>query len=64
MHLDDALELRKFVVPEFVFGARKALVVTDHGEAQAAWRDRVPDVLKAEQIPCVPEIEGPYEKAL
>jgi len=64
----DHAELRKFVVPEFVFGsgalglvgryarnfgARKALVVTDPGVVQAGWLDRVLDSLKAEQIPWV-----------
>ncbi|MBA3024557.1 MAG: iron-containing alcohol dehydrogenase [Sideroxydans sp.] len=66
--MDNALELRKFVVPEFVFGAgalnlvgryaknfgaKKALVVTDPGVARTAWLGHVLDALKAEQIPWV-----------
>lgn len=68
MNPNNALELRKFVVPEFVFGAgalnlvgryaknfgaRKALVVTDLGLAQTVWLGRVLDILNAEQIPWV-----------
>lgn len=68
MNPNNALELRKFVVPEFVygagalnlvgryaknFGAKKALVVTDSGLAQTVWLERVLDILKAEQIPWV-----------
>jgi alcohol dehydrogenase len=52
MNPDTALELRKFVAPEFIygtgalpqigryaknFGAPKALVVTDPGAAQTMW---------------------------
>lgn len=60
-----ALELRKFVVPEFVygvgamkqigryarnFGARKALVVSDVGVAQAGWTERALASLTAEGV--------------
>lgn len=68
MQPDNAFELRKFVVPEFVFGAgalnlvgryaknfgaRKALVVTDPGVAKTVWLSHVLEVLNAEQIACV-----------
>ncbi len=61
----DTPELRKFVVPEFVygdgalalvgryarnFGARKALVVTDHGVAETEWLGHVLDSLKDAEI--------------
>lgn len=53
---DFQLELRKFLIPEFVFGARaldlagnyaknlgarKALLVSDHGVMEAGWAGRV-----------------------
>lgn len=59
------LELRKFVVPEFVygagaltlvgryaknFGAKKVLVVTDHGVAETVWLNHVLDSLEKEKI--------------
>ncbi|MDD2369491.1 MAG: iron-containing alcohol dehydrogenase [Sulfuricurvum sp.] len=62
------LELRKFVVPEFVygagslnlvgryaknFGAEKVLVVTDSGVAKTVWLNRVLDSLNMEKIPWV-----------
>ena len=62
-----ALELRKFVAPEFVFGfgarqlagryarnlgARKVLVVTDPGVMQAGWTGDVLRNLEAEDISC------------
>lgn len=62
------LELRKFVAPEFIFGAgarqlvgryarnlgiRKALVVTDPGLIAAGWTSEVTDSLEAEGIPHV-----------
>lgn len=61
----DELELRKFVVPEFVFGldarllagkyaknlgARKVLVVTDPGIITAGWLDQILDELEAYNI--------------
>jgi alcohol dehydrogenase len=67
MKNETTLELRKFVVPEFIygagaltrvghyarnFGARKALVVTDPGVVKAGWVDKVLASLKAENIPC------------
>lgn len=65
MTIANATELRKFVVPEFVygvgaltlvgrygknFGARKALVVTDPGVIAAGWTARAIDSLAAEGI--------------
>lgn len=65
MDLQTGMELRKFVVPEFVyglgalnqigryarnFGAKKALVVTDPGVMQAGWTERALDSLAAEGI--------------
>jgi alcohol dehydrogenase class IV len=59
------LELRKFVVPEFIFGvgasnlagryarnlgARKVLVVTDQGVIEAGWTKQVTDSLEAENL--------------
>lgn len=59
------LELRKFVVPEFVygagalnlvgryaknFGAKKVLVVTDRGVAETVWLNHVLDSLEMEKI--------------
>jgi alcohol dehydrogenase len=63
-----ALELRKFVAPEFVcgigaislvgryaknFGAKKAMLVTDSGVIQAGWIEKVLDSLKFAEIPAV-----------
>ena len=63
--MDVSLELRKFVVPEFVFGAgalrkvgryarnllaKQAMVVTDNGLVQAGWVERVVDALESEGI--------------
>lgn len=68
MNPDITLELRKFVVPEFVygvgalnqigryarnFGAQKALVVTDPGVIQAGWVEKALGSLAAENIPWV-----------
>lgn len=65
MNSETALELRKFVAPEFVygtgalsqigryaknFGAQKALLVTDPGVAQTVWLDKALESLKAENI--------------
>ena len=59
------MELRKFVAPEFIFGAgamqlvgrylhnfgaRKALLVTDPGLMEAGWAGKTLDLLKAEEI--------------
>jgi alcohol dehydrogenase len=66
MNPETTLELRKFVAPEFVygakaltlvgryaknFGARKALVVTDPGLVQAGWVEKTLSSLDAENIP-------------
>jgi alcohol dehydrogenase len=66
MTSETPLELRKFVAPEFIygagalarighyarnFGARKALVVTDPGVVKAGWVEKVLVSLKAENIP-------------
>ncbi len=63
--LPDALELRKFVVPEFVygdgaltlvgryarnFGAKKAMIVTDPGVVETVWLGHVLDSLKDVEI--------------
>jgi len=68
MNPENALELRKFVAPEFVygagalaqvghyarnFGAQRALVVTDPGLAQTVWLKKVLGSLDAENIPWV-----------
>lgn len=68
MNPDITFELRKFVVPEFVygagalnqigryarnFGAQKALVVTDPGVIQAGWVEKALGSLAAENIPWV-----------
>jgi alcohol dehydrogenase len=68
MNPETALELRKFVAPEFIygtgaltqigryaknFGAQKALVVTDNGVAQTVWLDKALESLKTENIPWV-----------
>lgn len=68
MNPEAALELRKFVAPEFVygvgalgqvgryarnFGAKKALVVTDPGVVRAGWAEKVLGSLGAESIPWV-----------
>lgn len=68
MNPDAALELRKFVAPEFIygtgaltqigryaknFGAQKALVVTDPGVARTVWLDKALESLKTENIPWV-----------
>jgi len=64
----DLRELRKFVAPEFIFGAgarhlagryaknlgaRKVMVVTDPGVIAAGWAGQVMEDLKREGIPCV-----------
>ncbi len=64
----DLMELRKFVAPEFIFGAgarhlagryaknlgaRKVLVVTDPGVIAAGWTGQLLENLKSEGIPCV-----------
>jgi alcohol dehydrogenase len=66
MNPETALELRKFVAPEFIygtgaltqigryaknFGAHKALVVTDPGVAQTVWLEKALESLRAENIP-------------
>lgn len=63
-----ALELRKFVAPEYIFGvgarslagryarnlgARKVLVVSDPGVVAAGWTGDVTDSLEAEGLPFV-----------
>lgn len=68
MNPETALELRKFVAPEFVygagaltligryaknFGARKALVVTDSGLVQAGWVAKAINSLVDANIPSV-----------
>lgn len=68
MNVESALELRKFVAPEFVygqgalaqtgryasnFGAEKALVVSDPGVARSGWLNKVLASLDAEKIPWV-----------
>ena len=65
MNPESALELRKFVAPEFVygsgaltligryarnFGARRALLVTDPGVAGTGWVDKALASLRAENI--------------
>ncbi|MEW6531406.1 MAG: alcohol dehydrogenase-like regulatory protein ErcA [Thermodesulfobacteriota bacterium] len=65
---EDLLELRKFLVPEFVygegaidlvgryarnFGAKKLLMVTDPGIVRAGWAGRVEALLNHEEIPYV-----------
>ncbi|MEW6112582.1 MAG: alcohol dehydrogenase-like regulatory protein ErcA [Thermodesulfobacteriota bacterium] len=65
---EDLLELRKFLVPEFVygegaidlvgryarnFGAKKLLMVTDPGIVRAGWAGRVEAALNNEEIPYV-----------
>ncbi len=64
----DTLGLRKFVSPEFIFGAggrrlagryaknlgaRKVLVVTDPGVMSAGWTQQVMESLEAEGIACI-----------
>ena len=66
MNPETSLELRKFVAPEFIygagaltqigryarnFGAQKALVVTDPGVAQTVWLEKALESLKTENIP-------------
>lgn len=66
MNTNTGIELRKFVVPEFVygmgalnligryaknFGAKKTLVVTDPGVIKAGWLEKALDSLDAEHIP-------------
>lgn len=66
MTINTGFELRKFVVPEYVygigalnligryaknFGAKKTLVVTDPGVVQAGWLKKALDSLDAEHIP-------------
>lgn len=66
MEVHNELDLRKFVVPEFVFGAgarqlagryarnfgaRKVLVVSDPGVIRTGWTTQVIDSLKDEDIP-------------
>ncbi|MEW6400758.1 MAG: alcohol dehydrogenase-like regulatory protein ErcA [Chloroflexota bacterium] len=66
MEPENELDLRKFVVPEFVFGAgarhlagryarnfgaRKVFVVTDPGVINAGWTEQVTDSLEAENLP-------------
>ena len=66
MEIQNELDLRKFVVPEFVFGAgalhlagryarnfgaRKVLVVSDPGVIRAGWTAQVADSLRDEDIP-------------
>jgi alcohol dehydrogenase class IV len=68
MELYNELDLRKFVVPEFVFGAearhlvgryarnfgaRKVLVVSDPGVIRAGWTAQVADSLRDESIPYI-----------
>jgi alcohol dehydrogenase class IV len=65
MNPESMMELRKFVAPEFVYGAgalalvgryaknygaRKALIVTDPGLVQAGWVEKALDSLKSENI--------------
>lgn len=62
------LELRKFVAPEFIFGAdarllagryaknignKKAFVVTDAGVMASGWTSEIINSLEAEGIPCI-----------
>jgi len=62
------MELRKFLVPEFVYGdgaislagryarnygAKKVLVVTDPGIVEAGWVEKVEEVLKDDGVPYV-----------
>jgi len=64
----DTLDLRKFVAPEFIFGAggrhlagryaknlgaRRVLVVTDPGVISAGWTQQVMESLEAEGIVCI-----------
>ena len=68
MEVQNELDLRKFVVPEFIFGAgarhlvgryarnfgaRKVLVVSDPGVIQAGWTAQVADSLRDERIPYI-----------
>ncbi len=68
MNVENDLELRKFVAPEFIFGlgalrlagryaknfgASKILIVTDPGVMAAGWTDQVIASLEAEGIPYV-----------
>ena len=68
MEVQNELDLRKFVVPEFVFGAgarhlvgryarnfgaRKVLVVSDPGVIRAGWTAQVEDSLRDESIPYI-----------
>jgi alcohol dehydrogenase class IV len=68
MDAQNELDLRKFVVPEFVFGpgaryltgryarnfgARKVLVVSDPGVIRAGWTAQVADSLRDEGIPYI-----------
>jgi alcohol dehydrogenase class IV len=68
MEPENELDLRKFVVPEFVFGAgarhlaaryarnfgaRKVFVVSDPGVINAGWTTQLADSLEAENIPYV-----------
>lgn len=66
MHERSALEIRKFVTPEFIFGAgarhlagryaknfgaKKVLIVTDPGVIQAGWAGQVEQSLQKENLP-------------
>ncbi len=66
METQDELNLRKFVAPEFIFGAgarhlvgryarnfgaRKVLVVSDPGVIRAGWTKQVTNSLEAENLP-------------
>ena len=68
MELYNELDLRKFVVPEFVFGAgarhlvgryarnfgaRKVLVISDPGVIRAGWTAQIADSLRDESIPYI-----------
>src|SRR5512145_1297249 len=68
MGMRDELDLRKFVIPEFVFGAgarylagryarnfgaRKVLVVSDPGVIKSGWTQQVTDSLEAEGLPYI-----------
>lgn len=67
MTATNSIELRKFVAPEFIFGAdarflvgryaknlgaRKVLVVTDPGIIEAGWTAQVLSSLEEEHLPC------------
>jgi len=68
MHQPFTFDLRKFLVPEIVYGpearhmvghyarnlgARKVLVVSDPGVKAASWMDQAIDDIQAEDLPCV-----------